>query len=31
MPGLTKARNFLEPVKAAFPSMSYADLWILGR
>lgn len=28
--GLTKARNFLEPVKAAFPSMSYADLWILG-
>merc|ERR1711959_231450 len=25
--GLAKARAFLEPIKAKFPDMSYADLW----
>ncbi|ERT01891.1 cytochrome c peroxidase [Sporothrix schenckii 1099-18] len=28
--GLINARNFLEPVKAKFPWISYSDLWILG-
>ncbi|KAH9902003.1 cytochrome c peroxidase [Xylariomycetidae sp. FL2044] len=28
--GLTHARNFLEPVKAKFPWISYSDLWILA-
>ena len=28
--GMGCARDFLEPVKAKFPSISYADLWILA-
>jgi cytochrome c peroxidase len=28
--GLQSARDFLEPVKAQFPSLSYADLWTLA-
>ncbi|PHH53284.1 Cytochrome c peroxidase, mitochondrial [Ceratocystis fimbriata CBS 114723] len=28
--GLKTARDFLEPVKAKFPWISYSDLWILG-
>jgi len=28
--GLGVARDFLEPVKAQFPAISYADLWILA-
>lgn len=28
--GLQKARNFLEPIKAQFPDISYADLWVLA-
>lgn len=28
--GLQHARDFLEPVKAKFPDISYADLWILA-
>ncbi|KOS21196.1 Cytochrome c peroxidase [Escovopsis weberi] len=28
--GLIAARDFLEPVKAKFPWISYSDLWILG-
>lgn len=28
--GLINARDFLEPVKAKFPWISYSDLWILG-
>lgn len=28
--GLKAARDFLEPVKAKFPWISYSDLWILG-
>lgn len=28
--GLNHARDFLEPVKAKFPEISYADLWILA-
>ena len=28
--GLKAARDFLEPVKAAFPWITYSDLWILG-
>lgn len=28
--GLKAARDFLEPVKQAFPWISYSDLWILG-
>lgn len=28
--GLKHARDFLEPVKAKFPEISYADLWILA-
>jgi len=28
--GLKHARDFLEPVKAKFPEVSYADLWILA-
>lgn len=28
--GLDKARAFLEPVKAQFPGISYADLWTLA-
>lgn len=28
--GLVNARDFLEPVKAKFPWISYSDLWILG-
>lgn len=28
--GLINARNFLEPIKAKFPWISYSDLWIMG-
>ncbi|KAJ2903150.1 Cytochrome c peroxidase mitochondrial [Zalerion maritima] len=28
--GLTNARDFLEPVKAKFPWITYSDLWILA-
>ncbi|KAI1088535.1 heme peroxidase [Rostrohypoxylon terebratum] len=28
--GLKNARDFLEPVKAKFPWISYSDLWIIG-
>ena len=28
--GLAKAREVLEPIKARFPWISYADLWTLG-
>jgi cytochrome c peroxidase len=28
--GLKAARDFLEPVKATFPWITYSDLWILG-
>ncbi|KAI0854244.1 heme peroxidase [Daldinia vernicosa] len=28
--GLKHARDFLEPVKAKFPWISYSDLWIIG-
>ncbi|KAM3457888.1 hypothetical protein MY5147_001340 [Beauveria neobassiana] len=28
--GLVAARDFLEPVKAKFPWITYSDLWILG-
>jgi len=28
--GLEKARAFLEPIKAKFPGISYADLWIFA-
>lgn len=28
--GLLAARDFLEPVKAKFPWLTYSDLWILG-
>ncbi|KAI5466612.1 cytochrome c peroxidase [Mariannaea sp. PMI_226] len=28
--GLIAARDFLEPIKAKFPWITYADLWILG-
>lgn len=28
--GLGHARDFLEPIKAKFPDISYADLWILA-
>jgi len=28
--GLDKAREYLEPVKAQFPWLSYADLWIMA-
>jgi len=28
--GLDKARSFLEPIKAQFPGISYADLWTLA-
>jgi len=29
-PGLAEARKRLEPIKAQFPGLSYADLWILA-
>jgi len=28
--GLSKAQNFLEPIKKRFPEISYSDLWILA-
>jgi cytochrome c peroxidase len=28
--GLKKARDFLEPIKAKYPKLSYADLWTLA-
>ncbi|PHH74228.1 hypothetical protein CDD82_5039 [Ophiocordyceps australis] len=28
--GLVAARNFLEPIKAKYPWITYSDLWILG-
>ena len=28
--GLDKARSLLEPIKAQFPAISYADLWTLA-
>ena len=28
--GLKSARDFLEPIKAKYPAISYADLWTLA-
>ena len=28
--GLSRARSFLEPIKKRYPSITYADLWVLA-